>query len=297
MRLEKDEVQLFFKLYQEGLLCHVALEAGLSRKRLTAEQLKVQFKAERIVQVRDQWIEHPEWLEAFVEENPLGFTAEELEIVRAWKHREHGRFYVLRHLKKHTVFFGGEPARAYGVLSLGDDLEDVLPSWMLPQMVEAVLLPFRGRIVYDGLMGVHAIHFGPGIRRGLNDEYQGLKAREGIITSLPVAEPEKRESDADQLRRYLRTERSRAEYAAEIQELIGKSRRLQEMYHREMGKVAARRYKRELRQKDFKAGWFAVLEGLLLGGAQTHAKLEAQLRPLLPKGKERWVHYFELGSK
>ena len=48
-----------------------------------------------------------------------------------------------------------------------------------------MLLPFKDRIVYDGLLASHNIVFGGGIKRRLNDSYREAKARQGVITALP----------------------------------------------------------------------------------------------------------------
>ena len=55
-------------------------------------------------------------------------------------------------------------------------------------MIETVLLPFKGMIVYDGLMSSYNISFGPGIRRRLNESFKEAKARHGIVTSLPMSD-------------------------------------------------------------------------------------------------------------
>lgn len=69
----------------------------------------------------------------------------------------------------------------HGIL---DPLDEVLPSYVLPQMVQAVLLPFKGKIIYDGLLSGYNVHFGGGIRSNLNRIYTIAKQRERIITSL-----------------------------------------------------------------------------------------------------------------
>jgi len=51
-------------------------------------------------------------------------------------------------------------------------------------MVEAILLPFKGRVIYDGLLSGYNIHFGGGIRSNLNDTYMLAKQRNRIITTL-----------------------------------------------------------------------------------------------------------------
>jgi hypothetical protein len=54
-------------------------------------------------------------------------------------------------------------------------------------MVEAILLPFKGNIVYDGLLTGYRVHFGGGIRSDLNHAYTVAKQKNRIITTL---EPE-----------------------------------------------------------------------------------------------------------
>ena len=76
-----------------------------------------------------------------------------------------GQFYVFRELKKYTVFLSTtNPAIAYGVLALSQPFEDLIGPY-LPVLTQTVLLPFKDKIVYDGLMSSYNISFGPGIRR------------------------------------------------------------------------------------------------------------------------------------
>ena len=77
-----------------------------------------------------------------------------------------------------------EPVVAYGVLALFDPFEVVIGPY-LPRMIKTTLLPFKGRIVYDGLITGYNITFGPGIKRRLNESYKEAKERSGIVTSLP----------------------------------------------------------------------------------------------------------------
>ena len=54
----------------------------------------------------------------------------------------------------------------------------------LPRLVTTVLLPFQGKIIYDGFVSGYNITFGGGIKRMLNEEYKQAKEASGIITSL-----------------------------------------------------------------------------------------------------------------
>ena len=96
-----------------------------------------------------------------------------------------GEFYVLRFLKKYTVFLTAkEPTVAYGVVALSDPFEEVIDQ-ELPFLCKTVLLPFQDRIVYDGLLSGYNLIIGSNIRRELNDAYNDAKMRHGIVTSLP----------------------------------------------------------------------------------------------------------------
>ena len=82
---------------------------------------------------------------------------------------------------------GGSPKKAYGVLALADPFEELVGPY-LPRLIHAVLLPFKDKIIYDGLLSGHNITFGGGVKRRLNEEYKEAKEAFGIITSLPEGE-------------------------------------------------------------------------------------------------------------
>jgi hypothetical protein len=88
-------------------------------------------------------------------------------------------------LKTHTIFLSAsdKPYRAYGVFGLADPLEEVVGPY-LPILCNAVLLPFKGQIIYDGLIAPYSVTFGGGVRRHLNEDYIRAKEAFGIITSL-----------------------------------------------------------------------------------------------------------------
>lgn len=128
--------------------------------------------------------------ESFIADNPVQLSSADLAVVASWRYRRAGRFFVLRYLKKYTIFLDdGSPPHAYGVLGLTDPFQ-VLIGPYLPVLVQAVLLPFEDKIIYDGLLSYYNITFGRGIRENLNTTFRDAQEREGIITSLlPVVGP------------------------------------------------------------------------------------------------------------
>ncbi len=128
--------------------------------------------------------------ERFIAANPADLSSADLAVVASWRYRRAGAFYLVRALKKYTVFLSEDaPPRAYGVLGLSSPIKE-LTRGPLPVLAQTVLLPFEGQIIYDGLLQWYAVVFGPGIRARLNAEYRNAQEREGIITTLgPLNHP------------------------------------------------------------------------------------------------------------
>lgn len=98
-----------------------------------------------------------------------------------------GKFYVERVLKAHAVFVSTTTSRVYLLGGLTDRIEDVLARNRpvgYAAVIDTVLLPFRGGIVWDGIVGLHNVSFGPSIRQTFRDAYLTAKARGEIVSSL-----------------------------------------------------------------------------------------------------------------
>lgn len=183
MRLDPNDLPLFYKLHQE-LMFFVNQRLGVVEKPLARPGQVADLPPEDRLKLREALLANLDMIDAFVSENPFKLPEDDLEIVRSWKDLVAGEFYVYRCLTKYTIFLTTvEPVLAYGVLSLVDSFEDLIGP-RLPHLCKTVLLPFKGRIVYDGLLAGYNVTFGGGIRRRLKESYDDAKRR-GIITSLP----------------------------------------------------------------------------------------------------------------
>jgi hypothetical protein len=184
MNLSQEETDLFFRL-----MWRLQFYVNQQRQILTnveSPQEYIALPMSEKVKVRDVLWKSPDLIDAYVKQNPDGLSSEERDIVRKWKRFVTGTFQIFRYLKKHTIFIS-EKSQVYGVLGLYESLEDVFYGRPLPIMVRGVLLPFKGKIVYDGVLQGYNVIFGGGIRSGLKEEYMAAKQNERIITTL---EPE-----------------------------------------------------------------------------------------------------------
>lgn len=188
MLLEHNEAEQFFRLHRT-LMFYVNRRLGVVSTPLATPEDFAAQSGEIRAKVRDAFLANVDLIDSFVAENPAHLSDDEMEIVRSWRHFIHSKFYVFRELARHTVFLtASDPTVAYGVVALTQPFEDFFGPY-LPVMVETVLLPFKGRIVYDGLMTSYNVSFGSGIRRSLNEGFKEAKDRQGIVTSLPAPTP------------------------------------------------------------------------------------------------------------
>ena len=114
-------------------------------------------------------------------------TDEDREILTGWKeHHISERFLIMKHLKNYSVLmpFGDEKeSRLYGVIGIISPLSECVPD-ALPCLASMVLLPFKGRIIYDSIIGSSNIRFGSGIRGDLNETYKESKAYENLAKEV-----------------------------------------------------------------------------------------------------------------
>jgi len=100
----------------------------------------------------------------------------------------------------------GHRGKAYGVKGLVMQWEMI---GILPRIVQATLLPFKGKIIFDGSFSCYNLFLGSGMKRSINDSFRRAKASYGIITSLPFSAQDVATSDAERLRGLLRSQESR----------------------------------------------------------------------------------------
>ena len=180
MKLSKQDADLYFELMW-SLQFFVNRKLDLLADVPTIAEYR-NLPQEEKMQVREALYDKPGLIDEYIKENPNRFSAENLAIVSKWKNFVRGEFYIERYLKKYTVFIGGDTV--YGVLGLYEGLEDMIHKSYLPMYVRAVLLPFKGQVIYDGLLQSYSVFFGGNITAELKETYLGAKQRGEIVTSF-----------------------------------------------------------------------------------------------------------------
>ncbi len=288
MRLSKDDTDLFYKL-NWSLLFYVNKKYPVIH-RINTPDFKNQ-DLNKVLEIHEKIFANTELIDSFVAENPFNFNQDELDIIKSWKNFVKGRFFIVTHLKNHSIFLKDDEQKAYGVIGLIDEIEDITPPYE-PSLVGTVLLPFKGKIIHYGLFQFHNIRFGSGIKKDIQAKYQTAKSKFGIIQSLDTLISETKGSDEELLRFYARSEANRAQFWDEISQLLRKNPLLYNIYYQEIGKSNSRRVKKRLSEIGLASRWFAIFEEIIIASGQTEQEVKAQVDSLLPEAKRDCVHIF-----
>ena len=180
MKLSEEEIRKFYRIWL-NLINYTNNKYNLVPN--YANQLRPgNIDPNVIAPIKDRlWLDNT-ILDEIISTKPNQFSESDLLILDSWKNRVAEKFILLKHLKNYSIFLGNN--QVYGVTGLTSPIEELLPSFALPLIVDAVLIPFEGRIIHDSILRTSSVHFGGGIKKQFQQDYRELKAQSGIITSL-----------------------------------------------------------------------------------------------------------------
>jgi hypothetical protein len=183
MVLTEQECKLFYQLMW-SLQCYVNQKLNLIPVINSLDDY-IALEMEQKLLVRNALYENIGLIDGYVNDNPQQFSAEELAQALAWKNFVKDKFYIERHLKKYSILLGSEH-KVYAVSGISQPLSDIISKSQLPHMVDAVLLPFANKIIFDGLLLHYSVYFGSNFSGQLKDVYLMAKNNDAIIESLPA---------------------------------------------------------------------------------------------------------------
>jgi len=289
-RLSSEDCRLFFKLYQ-NLLGFTAQKFDLTP---SVKSLESFFKLpmEKKHHIRNILMKRINVIDDFVASNPLKFTPAELEILKSWKQPVIGNFFVINYTQNGILFLekDNKDPKVYLALALTTPIWELIPA-PPPARVETVLLPFKGKIVCDGMINADRIFFGKGISRSIMACYERALMKHGLIESLPF-QGSVGFSDEEKLSFYLSTKERREDNWEEIEQLL-ENEKLLPVFLREMGKANSKAMRKRLKQVGVKRGWFAIANNVVVASSKTREDLEALVENMMPHGKKS-VYIFEL---
>lgn len=295
MKLTTEETELFYKL-NWSLLFYV------NQKFEVIPGLKVpSFKkesVEKVFKLHEKVYQDPSLIDSFVAKNPFNFNSPELEIICSWKKAVKNKFLVMKHTDQGTLFFEqSDNPKVYSVFGLYDNLEKIIPQYCLPIMIETILLPFNGKIIYNGLFIPYNIQFGRSIRDSFEMSFRESKSKYGIVITLEELVVEKVNADEELMRTYARNRDSCFKYEREIKQLLKKNPSLWKVYYQSLGKAEVRKFSRRFSELGVNAAYFAILADIVVASGKTEKELHQMIEKVLPPEKYEFVYIFNYKRK
>ena len=291
MRLDEQDVKLFYKLHP-ALLFYAIQKLKLDPDVKTIDDLW-NLKVEQRIEFHNHLYDNFDIVDSFYNENPANLTEKELGIILSWKKFIKDDFIVYKQYKKYCAFMKTEsPAHVYAVLGLQDKLEDVLP--YMPVMVNAVLLPWKDQIIYDGIITHQRITFGRSMRESFKDEFEVSKAKFGIIESLPYKPITEEESTTNLLRYYLKSDSNIQLFEEEIEYLINKNENLLKLYHQELGKRYSTGLRKRLKQIGVSDCWFVSIDDLIIASGKSKDEAKENAEKIITKKMREFIFLFQI---
>lgn len=170
MILSTDESTLFFKLYMPLL--------DFARS----------IKNENLLEYRKSKLKlfaNPSLIQKFIGKNPYNFGHAELEIINNWQKYISGDFIFLKQLKNNAIFhsLGENEPKIYAALGLKDPIINLV-GFTPVHLCEVTLLPFKGKIVCDGLFSINPVIFGKNYCYSFNESYREAILNKSIIKTI-----------------------------------------------------------------------------------------------------------------
>ena len=181
MKISEQDAYLFFELmfplqFFVNQQCQILSDINTFDEYLDCSM-------EHKLPVRDALYENIALIDKFIQQNPHQLSDYNLTIIAKWKQCIVGEFYIERLLKRYAVFIAADD-KVYGVSGLHQPFQEIVHPSQLPVLIKTVLLPFKGKIVYDGLLQPYSVYFGRGISSELKETYLAAKEHGRIIESL-----------------------------------------------------------------------------------------------------------------
>ena len=181
MRWSAKDRELFLKLYF-AVLAEAAKKYQLCESPMHPSEV-MELSTDDKLNLRDLVADDPEVIEALLKANPYDFNERELAILKDWQDAVFGQFFVLKHRRNYSVLLSSEnSSRPYAVHYLTGSLKELFPNG--PDMIETLLLPFKGVIVSDGLFLHFSINCTSALKVALKNGLKKARNEFGIIDHL-----------------------------------------------------------------------------------------------------------------
>jgi len=186
-QLSADDCKFFFRTFFRML--------GYVNTRLNVTELKfnpdtMDINRQKALIIRNALWENPYLIGEYVKFMELvqDVSMRELELLKSWeKNYIKGQFLIIKYTSEYAVFAHLEkeyPLCLYAVKGLTDSVAFVTKK-QVPLILNTALMPFEGKIIYDGLIGINPdIEYPVEMKVAFEREYSDLVEEYGLKTKM-----------------------------------------------------------------------------------------------------------------
>jgi hypothetical protein len=145
-----------------------------------AQFLKLKLKDK--TKCRDELNKHSDLLDSFIKDSSKSLTPDQINIIQGFKQKISSDFIILKCLKDSAIFIDTNDKKVYAVKALSDRFDKFFD--FFPVYCDATLIPFKGKIIYDGFLTSHNVRFGKNYRYEFNEIYMNAKDNNAIIRTI-----------------------------------------------------------------------------------------------------------------
>ena len=181
-QLSSDECRLFYETWY-GLMGFVNERVGVIKAKIKPEYPNAVGDM-MVHKVREVLWEKPEMIDEYISKTEL--PQEKINILKLWRtNHKKGMIFLLEYQPEYAVAIASNEKgedRLYGIKGISNSIANILRR-DLPVQIETVLLPFKGKIIYDSFISSVPIGFAEGAKAVFR-EMHDKAIKHGIITSL-----------------------------------------------------------------------------------------------------------------
>lgn len=181
MTLSEQDGQLFYKLWLP-LLDYVNEKCKVNKKVKNMANKK-NLNPQEVKEIANVLWDDVSLIDGYLSEWGTNISEEHKEIIFGWKRRVQGDFVMERHLKKGTIFVS-EDGKVYQVQGIISSWEEMFLFAPMPLLMEATFIPFRDKIISDGLVVPYNVIIGANMAKQFKDVYIEAKENGTLIKAL-----------------------------------------------------------------------------------------------------------------
>ena len=163
-RLSDKECDLFYDVY------FALLEYTNDKYQVEPELFEIyqqlHMPQDKMINIRNYVYEHRNVIDEFVADNKYNFDSEKLKLVEDFKYAINDTVFIAKYHKEYAIVLHGDDA--YAVKGLRGSIQEILPDVPIP--VRMTIMPFKGKIVFDGLIESGPIKVGGNMKKMISDQ-------------------------------------------------------------------------------------------------------------------------------